>query len=161
MPASQVAGHLLATGRRRAAAGVVAGLVVSFAVSAACTDANERATDAPTATQSSATTSQAARTEERAAADFRILVCDALYALYGRADGRGFALAIVRANYLWDGVLSPTSQRALTPHYEYLAALIQAAADSEATAPWQRLDSALNNADPHFVPVCKATGVPP
>ena len=90
-------------------------------------------------------------------ADYRALVCEALYALYGRADRRGFVLARLRATYLWDGALSAAWRRALAPHRDYLEALL----DPEASATRAAISSALSRADPHFAAVCKATGVPP
>lgn len=158
-------GRVLDIERRRfaGAGAAVAGLVVFLALplSAACggaPDSDERAEEAPAAGRSSTVASrELVSAEERVAADYRALVCEALYALYGRADRRGFVLARLRATYLWDGALSAAWRRALAPHRDYLEALL----DPGASATRAAISSALSRADPHFAAVCKATGVPP
>ena len=119
-------------------------LVVVLVLGAACSTPPDAAPRPPLPTR---TPSQV---EVQAAADYRTLACEALYARFGRADAREYRLAVRRSGYLW-GVLSADSRSALTPHHNYLAATTATPAEA----------AALDRADPHFVAICKATGVPP
>ena len=99
-----------------------------------------------------------------AAADYRTLVCSAIHQVYGLGDVPGFARTLLRANYLWEGVLAARYKEALTPHFEYTAALLRVAGairggnEEPDYAQLSAAHTALNSADPHYLAVCQVTG---
>ena len=148
---------------RRRLAGVVAVVVLALVI-AAGTACSAPDAGSPTAPLGGAVESESARVERGAAADYRTLVCSAIHQVYGLGDVPGFARTLLRANYLWEGVLAARSKEALTPHFEYTAALLRVAGairGGNEEPDYARLSAAhtaLNSADPHYVAVCKATG---